>query len=163
MTDLHSADAAAYNAGKLTDPRIAALAEALVKVDVESVGDNILEWWRWGPTKLAAAILAALPADWCGHGAEMEKLYDQIARQAAADGTLAVAFDEVRAEARLRRIEGAARNVLAVRREWRMTGTFDRATVALRAALEDGVEGDEFGFHDIPVPDSTVPSVEGER
>jgi hypothetical protein len=49
--------------GERPDPRIAALAEALVEIDVKSIDD----WWTWEPTKLAAAILAALPPDWCGH------------------------------------------------------------------------------------------------
>ena len=69
MSDLHSADAAASNRGKLTDPRIAALAEALRHALLFHYDDD--------PTLAyedAAAILAALPADWCGHEAEIARL-----------------------------------------------------------------------------------------
>lgn len=35
------------------------LARALIAVDIESVGDKVVEWWRMGPKPLAAAIVKA--------------------------------------------------------------------------------------------------------
>jgi len=50
----------------MTDPRIAALAEALRKVE-EDVGFTVYEAW---PTE---QILAALPADWCAEAVAAER------------------------------------------------------------------------------------------
>jgi len=70
-----------------SDPRIAALADSLIDAGVYSPAMPIDD--------LAAVILAALPPDWCGHGAFMDTA-------------------ALRAEiARLRRIEEAAQEALA--------------------------------------------------
>jgi hypothetical protein len=60
MSDLHSADAAAANLPKLTDPRVAELAEALATIPLR-------RWEAFDVDDLAAAILAALPPGRCGH------------------------------------------------------------------------------------------------
>jgi hypothetical protein len=85
-----------------TDPRIAALAEALrvwrrVFVDAEDPD-------RWY-TDSAAALLAALPPDWCGHDLRA------IRNRAWQDGVNAANVDPDLA--RLRIIEEAARAVVA--------------------------------------------------
>ena len=134
----------------MTDPRIAVLAEALEPLlpqHTEGRGGyphqssdtswTVYDWMT--PDALAAAILAALPPDWCGHGAyeaEMERLW---------------ALD--RAEiARLRWIEEAAREAIdalgfwddgdatrvsyPVDRDGCSDAESDRPFVALRVVLE---------------------------
>jgi len=108
---------------KQPDPRTAALAEALHKARcAPSVP------WPAGHMERhiedAAAILAALPADWCGHPVQVAK------------------WREMGAEiARLRRIEEAARVVANRGQEYEDTlvrwGDLAEALDALRAALEE--------------------------
>ena len=85
----------------MSDPRIAALAEALIAVDVKSIDD----WWTWEPAKLAAAILAAMPPGWCGH--------DEGEWQAERDALKRLVESSGEQIARLRKIEEAARDVAA--------------------------------------------------
>ena len=75
----------------MTDPRAAALAEALDRARYE------FPYLDAGHEELAAAILAALPASFYGNPKER----DELARQQAAE------------IARLRRIEEAARALMA--------------------------------------------------
>lgn len=79
------------NARPTRDTPEAALAEAL-KIVNHSTGWNI----RCACDRDAAAILAALSPDWCGHGADHRLGVELVARQRA----------EI---ARLRKIEAAAR------------------------------------------------------
>ena len=99
----------------MTDPRTAALAEALTDLFPAVQRDR----WPFTPEQAAAAILAALPANFlCGH----------------------LAHDEF---ARLRRIEKAARALLAAHDDGHFEGWFgakaDDPVAALRAALEDAL------------------------
>jgi hypothetical protein len=79
----------------MTDPRTAALAEALHLI--RHMHGNL-----WPPTDAcgckdeAAAILAALPPDWCGHADEINRQ-----RLVAIDGCIAIvqqSLDTVRGE-----------------------------------------------------------------
>jgi broad specificity phosphatase PhoE len=93
-----------------TDPRTTALAAALAKVTRSfwpsgrakmHVPGEVDEWHR----KTAAAILAALPPDWCGHA-------DEIAYQKSVVESLHVGMDNALATiATLRAVEQAARDV----------------------------------------------------
>lgn len=103
------------------DPRIAALAEAVHRIDSHSPGAGCASCER-----RAAAILAELPPDWCGHGAFMDTAALRV---------------EI---SRLRKIEEAARKFMDQEVSWigdrpyyvytgrPPIGTMD----ALRAALE---------------------------
>ena len=73
----------------MTD-RTAALAEALrLQFSRTCLPDNQAEF-------RAAAILAALPPDWCGHKDEIKNLYDRLADEGYKDGIrLAEAVNEV--------------------------------------------------------------------
>jgi hypothetical protein len=118
----------------MTDPRAAALAEALH--GIHGGGPCFTRYRDCGV--LAAAILAALPPDWCGHD-----IPDNGSWYVLVDGGPA-------ALARLRRIEAAARAYLAhdgsgVGRYGKWRGDFDAmereaALAALRAALEGASE-----------------------
>jgi hypothetical protein len=139
----------------MTDPRIAALAEAIrtgywaqtpePPPDWATL-DNAEEWYA-SPNDMAAYILAALPPDWCGHT-------DMVSREAALDivrregQRVATEVREVSAEiARLRRIEEAARGLLCWVDDESITlctichtecGHFPECPMpALRAALEE--------------------------
>jgi hypothetical protein len=120
------------------DPRIAALAEALRSLPVPATYE---EWQARIDASYeddAAAILAALPPDWCGHHAASEAMR-ALAEQTA---TIVQQEDEI---ARLRRIEEAAR---AISNAGDPDDDFEgqyidylipaTALDALRAALEEG-------------------------
>jgi len=96
----------------MTDPRTAALAEAL-SMNLAALDDLLhgpVNQYKW--ENAAAAILAALPPDWCGHPVQVAK------------------WREMGAEiARLRPIEEAARAYLS-------RPSSPALLAALRAALE---------------------------
>ena len=123
LSDLYSADAAASDRGKLTDPRIAALAEVLrhnpLPLRPDGGTSRGRPAYRNDYEAQAAAILAALPVDWCGHD---EAEYYR--------GRNCELEEEAANLARLRRIEEAARALM--RQVPDGLYRFD----ALRAALE---------------------------
>ncbi len=84
--------------GPTTDPRIAALAEALHGAQAGCPDNPTYDCVH---ERQAAAILAALPPDWCGHGLARE--LDLVRRLAAAE------YQRDTLDARLRKIEEAAR------------------------------------------------------
>jgi hypothetical protein len=114
----------------MTDPRTAALAEALkgtpmCGMTMRRIGrPNDVAWERD-----AAAILAALPPDWCGHGLARE--LDLVQRLAAAEYQRDAALAEI---AGYRAIEEAARAHIAW--EYLMRGAPRFTLSMLRAALE---------------------------
>lgn len=119
------------------DPRTAALAEAITAAyygldrdaqDWERNPDQGRFEWYASADEMAAAILAALPADWCGHGGAFIEAQAMSLRDAG---------NEI---ARLRMIEEAAREIVP---NWDDDHCFDChearpcAHDALRAALEE--------------------------
>ena len=96
------------------------------------------EWFRT-PREMAAAILAALPPDWCGH-IGVEEVIARAQHDAACRDELA--RQQAATIARLRRIEEAARAVAeccAVEESWGGQESDDLCAThtALRAALEE--------------------------
>jgi broad specificity phosphatase PhoE len=90
-----------------TDPRLAPLAAAVEKAGYGEVTGDLDQYAEWGgtPNETAAAILAALPPDWCGHA-------DEIAYQKSVVESLHVGMDNALATiATLRAVEQAARDV----------------------------------------------------
>ena len=84
----------------MTDPRVEALAEALVAAGVRSEPDYATT------DEAAAAILAALPPGWCGHGGVEEvarRTRDLLANylwnedDSGDENDLIAAYDELRA------------------------------------------------------------------
>jgi hypothetical protein len=118
------------------DPRIAALAEALFHHG--AAHPDPTDQWEWDScgVECAAAILAALPDDWCGHTG-YAAAYDMGQR----DGHAACEEDTFPIIARLRRIEEAARaaeDVLNLVRSAGLLSDEEEAIhTALRAALEE--------------------------
>jgi hypothetical protein len=104
----------------MTDPRTAALAVALDKAFRSQPWPSVNE--PDFDRDLAAAILAALPADWCGHDPE----WTSAVTHALSDRN----EELVREIARYRRIEEAARVAAA-------EDCQSQALDALRAALEE--------------------------
>lgn len=152
----------------MTDPRVAALAEAL--------GDlfphHQREKWPFTAVDLAAAILAALSPDWCGHIGVEEVITQAQARIAYLDARVvalnaevldrmdqwhrdSLARDELARQqaaeiARLRRIEEAARQADSYLSTYRARAlSVQAARGALRAALE--------GASDEPAPHPPYP------
>jgi len=76
----------------MTDRRIAALAAALAEAQCRTVADD------YGYEAAAAAILAALPDDWCGHAASPDLIWvrqEQLAEDAAEIARLRAALKEI--------------------------------------------------------------------
>jgi hypothetical protein len=66
-----------------TDPRAAALAEALHRIrGHRDLHSDFRGCSSCSPD--AAAILAALPPDWCGDGAEIKRLREALGRASAS-------------------------------------------------------------------------------
>jgi hypothetical protein len=83
----------------MTDPRAAALAEAIWRAAFARPGEEVstrrLDWgneWYGSPNDLAAAILAALPEGWCGHEATPPDALD-VERLRRAIYTVSVRHD----------------------------------------------------------------------
>jgi hypothetical protein len=123
----------------MTDPRTAALAVAIPDaLRAVNIPDDKRDGYGMVAEVMAAAILSALPPDWCGHDdlAVHERDLAQIERDEAI--------------ARLRRIEEAARAlnvdedgesdfdlILLMLRKGGILGTTMQHVLALRAALEE--------------------------
>lgn len=80
----------------MTDPRTAALAEALIAVDDQSrwcLNDISIDDSAALPA--AAAILAALPDDWCAHAEMLHNAADQMNRYEATIARLREALEKI--------------------------------------------------------------------
>jgi hypothetical protein len=137
----------------MTEPRIAALAEVMRTVPVRKyvmeawVDEGVSEPGYATPDEQAAAILDALPPDWCGHGEELRDLADSNRTWSEVSATVCAAAGvsalvHVPAEiARLRKIEEAARALRAARERKQMAGPDLTASILaeqrLYAALEE--------------------------
>ena len=123
-----------------TDPRIAALAEVLREVIDD--GWYYRDLYKSRPSEDAAAILAALPPDWCGHADE--EYNSRISRMIAEQD--AIRIEHTAEIARLRPIEEAARVVCECYEGFCGDGTLappltGAQIAALRAALGEAERG----------------------
>lgn len=130
----------------MTDPRIDALAEALDAATYPDVRDGY--GFDGDIKEFAAAILAALPPDWCGHGRAKDCDGLPFCPSGYAQRYHAIGECDCGKLARLRKIEEAARDRVKVQ-DWCRTlpeggelvaafALLDEADARLRAALEAG-------------------------